>query len=73
MKKKIWIPIAIIIALILLFPRVYHLKDGGSVVYEAILYRVEDVHSMKVGDDPNPYWEGMRVEILGFLVYDNVR
>lgn len=73
MKKKIGIPIAIIIAFILLFPRVYHLKDGGSVVYEAVLYRVEDVHSMKAGDDPNPYWEGMRVEILGIEVYNDVK
>lgn len=73
MKKRILVAIAIVVGIVLLFPRIYHLKDGGSVVYEAVLYRVENVHSLNSVNAPNMYLEGIRVEILGFEIYDNVR
>ena len=46
MKKKIVICIAVVVALVLLIPIPMRLKDGGSVVYQAVLYSVKDVHSL---------------------------
>ena len=46
MKKKIIIAIAIIIAVVLLFPIPMRLKDGGTVKYQAILYSISDVHRL---------------------------
>ena len=41
MKKKIIICIAVVVALVLLIPIPMRLKDGGSVVYQAVLYSVK--------------------------------
>ena len=46
MKKKIIICIAVVVALVLMIPIPMRLKDGGSVVYQAVLYSVKDVHSL---------------------------
>ncbi|MDE5802398.1 MAG: hypothetical protein K2I22_05710 [Lachnospiraceae bacterium] len=70
MKKKI-IKIAaiIIILLILLFPITVRYKDGGTVGYQALLYQVYDVHSMRMTEG---YDEGTIINILGFEVFNNV-
>ncbi len=78
MKKKLRIIIpVIIIALILLFPIPMHAKDGGTVVYNAILYSVTKRHSMwNEGETPDGtfgYLTGTEVRILWFTVYDNVQ
>lgn len=75
MKKKIILSLCILLAVILLFPIPYHLKDGGTVVYQAILYSVEDVHRLAPLDDlpEHPYFEGIRIKILGIKVFDNVK
>ncbi len=39
-KKKRYIVIIIIVIILLLFPRKYYIKDGGSCMYESILYSV---------------------------------
>lgn len=46
MKGKAIIGVSILLAIILLIPIPMRLKDGGTVVYNAILYRVEDVHRL---------------------------
>lgn len=73
-KEKVTVLIAIlIIAVIFLVPVPYHLKDGGTVVYKALLYTVSDVHSLNPDiEAENPYLEGMIIEILGVEVYNNV-
>lgn len=69
MKKKL-IAIAVIIALlILLFPRIYLVKDGGTIEYKALVYDVYDVHRM----DVEGYYEGIIIKILGFEIFDNVK
>lgn len=75
MKKKIIMIIVIIIAAVLLFPLPMQLNDGGTVEYWAILYKVSDVHSIKLSeiDTEIEFNEGIIVEILGFEVFNNVK
>lgn len=50
-----------------------HLEDGGTVVYKAILYEVEDVHRIGAEDTAeDEYLEGTIVKILGIEVYNDV-
>ena len=49
------------------------LKDGGTVVYHAVLYQVEDVHRLAAVDTAeDEYLEGMIVRILGMEIYNSV-
>jgi len=69
--KKFICSLAVIISVILLFPLRGQMKDGGSVEYRAILYRVVDVH--RISEDPEKEFdEGIIVEIFGFEVFNNV-
>lgn len=72
MKKKIAAAIAVIL-LILLLPIPQHLKDGGTVEYRAVLYKISMVHSLNNLESEKQYSEGTIVEILGFEVYNNVK
>ena len=74
MKKKVMIGISVLLAIVLLIPIPMHLKDGGTVVYNAILYQVEHVHRMSVVDTAeDEYLEGVIVKILGVEVYNSVK
>ena len=46
MKKKSIIVIIIIVLLIFLVPIPNHLRDGGTVEYKALLYKVTKVHRL---------------------------
>lgn len=73
MKKKVMIGICVLLAIVLLVPIPMRLKDGGTVVYHAILYQVEDVHRLGAVDTAeDEYLEGMIVRILGMEVYNSV-
>ncbi len=73
MKKKVMIGICVLLATVLLVPIPMRLKDGGTVVYHAVLYQVEDVHRLGAVDTAeDEYLEGMIVRILGIEVYDSV-
>ena len=73
MKKKVMIGICVLLAIVLLVPIPVRLKDGGTVVYRAVLYQVEDVHRLVAVDAPeDEYLEGMIVKILGMEVYNSV-
>lgn len=75
-KKKVYIIIIAILSLILLIPIPMNLKDGGTVEYRALLYKVSDVHSlatMEEMDKDNKYNEGIIIEILGFEIYNSVK
>ena len=73
MKKKAMIGICVLLAIVLLVPIHMRLKDGGTVVYRAVLYQVEDVHRLGAVDTAeDEYLEGMIVRILGMEVYNSV-
>ena len=72
MKKKIIIAIAIVIAVVLLFPIPLRLKDGGTVKYQAILYSISDVHRFAPLENDVGYEDGIIIEILGIEVFNNV-
>ena len=73
MKKKVMIGICVLLATVLLVPIPMRLKDGGTVVYHAVLYQVEDVHRLCAVDTAgDEYLEGMIVRILGMEVYNSV-
>lgn len=74
MKKKIAAGLCVLLVLALLIPIPMTLKDGGTKVYQAVLYRVEFVHRLV------PYYEaqieyqtGLVVKILGMEVFNNVK
>ena len=74
MKKKIIIGISILLAIVCLIPIRMPLVDGGTVVYNAILYQVEDVHRIGAEDTAeDEYLEGTIVKILGIEVYNDVK
>ena len=73
MKKKVMIGICVLLAIVLLVPIPMRLKDGGTVVYHAVLYQVEDVHRLGAVDTAeDEYLEGMIVRILWMEVYNSV-
>ena len=72
MKKIIIITICVLLAIILLVPIPLRLKDGGTVVYQAVLYRIEDVHRLDHNSESG-YIEGIVINVLGFEVYNNTK
>lgn len=73
MKKKILIVVIIVLLLILLIPIPMHLKDGGTVEYKALTYKVSKVHRLPMYLNENyKYEEGLIIEILGFEIFNNV-
>ena len=72
MKKKLKYRCVIFLSLlILLFPIKLQYKDGGSIEYRAILYRVIKVHRIDSQQEGN-YIEGIVVKVLGFEIYNNI-
>lgn len=67
MKKKIII-IVCVLFVIMLIPVRLELKDGGTVEYKSILYKVSKVHRItEEGFDI-----GTEIRIFGIKVYDSV-
>lgn len=76
MKKKIIITAFIIITFVLLFPVKSQLKDGGTVEYRALLYKISKVHRLvlrEAMEKKKQYDDGMIIEILGVEVFNNVQ
>ena len=76
MNKKVIIVMVFVVLLILLVPIPMHLKDGGTVEYKALLYKISKVHSLtsiEEMENGKQYNEGIIVEILGFEIYNNVK
>ncbi len=71
MKKKVIIVIIILTLLILLVPIPMHLRDGGTVIYKALTYKISKVHRL-TGNTEKMYEDGTIIEILGLKLYDNV-
>ena len=79
MKKKVIIILVAIILLVLLFPIRNQLKDGGTVEYKALVYKVTKVkktiskEEMEQEGKIKEYDHGIIIEILGFEIYNNVK
>ena len=73
-KIQIAVLAAVILLAVLCIPEHYELTDGGSVVYKAVLYRIDKWHSMQADtlDGQFVFLVGTTVEILGVTVYENV-
>ena len=71
MKKIIITTICVLLAIILLVPIPLRLKDGGTVVYQAVLYSIEDVHRLDHNSESG-YIEGIVINILGYEVYNSI-
>lgn len=71
MKKKLIIVSIIIIALILLIPIPMKLKDGGSIEFKAILYKITKYHRLSSTEEDVKYIDGIAIEILGKEIYNN--
>ena len=72
--KRIFV--ILFILAVLLFPMRLQAKDGGTVVYKAVLYTVRDMHAItnvsnEDGSTEYGYTVGITVEILGFEVYND--
>ncbi len=78
-KKKVIIILVAIILLVLLFPIRNQLKDGGTVEYKALVYKVSKVkklisiEEMEQEGKIKEYDHGIVIEILGFEIYNNVK
>lgn len=73
MKKKSIVFACILLTILCLIPTRMYLEDGGTVVYRAILYEIEDVH--RIGADAiseKEYLEGTIIKILGMEIYNDV-
>lgn len=79
MKKKVIIISVAIILLVLLFPIRNQLKDGGTVEYKALVYKVSKVkrlipiEEMEQEGKIKEYDQGIGIEILGFEIYNSVK
>jgi hypothetical protein len=74
--QKVIAAIAIVLAVILLFPLPLHLNDGGTVIYQAVLYSVSDVHTFASEEEMangKEYDEGIIIKILGFEILNTVQ
>ena len=76
MKKKLLIIIASIIAIILLFPIPFRLKDGGSKEYRSIvgIYEVKNWKQMGYTEEAGETLKtGITVKLFGMKVFDNTK
>lgn len=76
MKKKIVFTVCILFAVITLFPIPIKLKDGGTIEYRAILYKISNVHSIATTEEIEKgkmFNEGIIIEVLGLEIFNNVK
>lgn len=57
--------------MILLIPIPFRLKDGGTIEWKSLTYKISKVHKLN-NESETGYEDGIIVEILGHTVYDNV-
>lgn len=74
MNKKVIVGLCVLLIVVLLVPIPVRLKDGGTVLYNAILFKIEDVHRLSASlESEQAYQEGIIIRILGVKVFDNVK
>ena len=70
-KQKIIKYIIIVIMLFLLIPTTNRLKDGGTVEWKSLTYKITKVHSLNK-NQKTEYDDGIIIEILGLEIFNNV-
>lgn len=79
LKKKVIIILVAVILVISLFPIKSQLKDGGTVEYKSLVYKISKVKrliSIEKAEQEGkvkPYEHGIVIEVLGFEIYNNVK
>lgn len=70
MKKKIIVVSVVLIMFILLVPIPFKLKDGGTIEYKSLTYKISRVHRLlaDVG-----YEDGLIIKVFGIEFYNNVK
>jgi len=71
MKKRIVTIVAIVILLILLVPIPFNLKDGGTVEYKALTYKISKIHRLNV-NSLTGYEDGIIIEVFGIKIYEKI-
>ena len=71
MKKKSILIVIILVGIILLFPIPLRLKDGGSIEYKALIYKVTKYHRIDLVESETGYIDGIGIEILGLEIFNN--
>ena len=77
-KKLIIVSIIVLILLILLIPKSRYLNDGGTVEYQALLYKVSKVsilisrEEMEAEGKVKDYDKGIIIEVFGFEIFNSV-
>ena len=70
MNKKIFIIIAILVVLvILLFPKVISLNDGGTKIYKSLIYEITKAHKIREG---GYLVEGTIIKVFGKQIYCDI-
>lgn len=78
MKRKWIVLVVVALLVVLLFPVRRQLKDGGTVEYKALVYKISKVHSLiseeetKKEGKVKPYDEGIVIDLLGFEIYRHI-
>ena len=72
MKKRNVAIVCIFLAIVLLIPIPLRLKDGCTVEYKALVYRVLKVHRLAPIESGKEYEEGIIIKFLGIEVYNNI-
>lgn len=67
-KKRLILIAAGALLLACLLPMPFHLKDGGTVEYRAVLYTVSRVRRLNGLEAEKPFQEGLIVKLLGIEV-----
>lgn len=71
--KKVLVTILVIVLALLLIPIRGQMKDGGTVVYNAVLYDVYILHRINpdIDTDQPAFITGTVVYLLGFEIFNN--
>ena len=74
MQKKTKRIVVIVILALLLIPLPMGLKDGGTIIYQAVLYRLTRYHSLVPIDQldryPSGYYEATAFSVFPFYLFD---
>ena len=74
MKKmpKKYLILIIILLVIVLFPIKTRLKDGGTVEYKALTYKISKVHRLNSLDSEDVYTTVLIIEVFGKKIYEKL-
>ena len=71
-KRITFILIVVVLALLIPYPFPIELDDGGTVIYRAALWSVEERHRLWQESDDKGYMVGTVIRVLSFEIYNDV-